>query len=283
MSERLAWIRHLRRRRGSQIFTQALRMYRFHRLPFERIINNILEVTRKHGAGYTFPTVASVAVQKPDLLKTIIDSGCEISAHGYKHLKYPLVSPQSQENDVNRALRTYDRLGIEISGFRAPYNAYDENTPKILDRAGFLWDGGIGYSPANRQRKEMFRVRVDGRDSRFVCIPLNFLSDDLMIDEHRYTPEMMTKALNGVLDDANRSGSVVMFDLHPIRMGQPEYAVVLDQVISYGKGLGGWFPTVSEAVRSNVQGRGWGNFRFCCLLTGDIDNFYFSDYLRRLG
>jgi peptidoglycan/xylan/chitin deacetylase (PgdA/CDA1 family) len=257
-------------------------MYRFHRLPFERIVGNILEVTRKHEVGFTFPTVASVATQKPELLRKIVDSGGEVAVHGYRHMKYSLISPASQENDVKRALQTYARLGIKVSGFRAPYNAYDENTPGILDRAGFLWDGGIGYSPANRERKEMFRVKVDGRDSSFVCIPLNFLSDDLMIDVYEYTPRQMVKALNGALDDANRSGSVVMFDLHPIRMGQPEYVAVLDRIISYGKSLGGWFPTVSEAVISGEKSNWKGN-RFCCLLTGDIDNFYFSDYLKRLG
>ncbi|HMD79334.1 MAG TPA: polysaccharide deacetylase family protein [Nitrososphaerales archaeon] len=282
MSERLAWLKHLRKRRGRQVFAQALRMYRFHRLPFEKIVGNILEVTQKHGVGYTFPTVASVATQKPELLRMIVDSGSEVAVHGYRHVKYPLISAASQENDVRRALRTYARLGIKVSGFRAPYNAYDENTPGILDRAGFLWDGGIGYSPVNRGKKEMFRVKIDGRDSSFVCIPLNFLSDDLMIDEYGYTPRQMVNALNGALDDASKSGSVVMFDLHPIRVGQPEYVVVLDRIISHGKSLGGWFPTVSEAIGSGENGDWKGN-RFCCLLTGDIDNFYFSDYLKRLG
>ena len=257
-------------------------MYRFHRLPFEKIIGNMLDVTQKHGAGFTFPTVASVATQKPELLPKIVDSGGEIAAHAYTHVKYSLISAEGQENDVKRALRTYARLGVKVSGFRAPYNAYDANTPRILDRAGFLWDGGIGYSPANREKKEMFRVKVDGRDSNFVCIPVNHLSDDLMIDEYGYTPTQMVRALNRVLDDAKDSGSVVMFDLHPIRMGQPEYVVVLDQIISHGKNLGGWFPTVSEAIRSGESGD-WKGHKFCCLLTGDIDNFYFSDYLKRLG
>jgi peptidoglycan/xylan/chitin deacetylase (PgdA/CDA1 family) len=282
MSERLAWLKHLRKRRGTKVFTQALRMYRFHRVPFEKIVANILEVTQKHGAGFTFPTVASVATQKPELLRKIVASGGEVAVHGYRHVKYPLISAKGQENDVGRALHTYARLGINISGFRAPYNAYDGNTPRIIDRAGFLWDGGIGYSPANRGRKEMFRVKVDGRDSKFVCIPLNFLSDDLMIDEYGYTPRQMADALNGALDDASRSGSVVMFDLHPIRIGQPEYVGVLDRMISHGVSLGGWFPTVSEAVKTG-EGGDWKGHRFCCLLTGDIDNFYFSDYLRRLG
>jgi peptidoglycan/xylan/chitin deacetylase (PgdA/CDA1 family) len=257
-------------------------MYMFHRLPFEKIVDNILEVTRKHEAGFTFPTVASVATQKPRLLRTVVDSGGEIAIHGYKHLKYPLVSAESQEEDVNRAVETYSKLGIPTFGFRAPYDAYDKNTPNILDKAGFLWDGGIGYSPQNRNRTDIFRVPVDEHESTFVCIPLSQLSDDLMIDDYDYTPKQIAMALKGALDKARRSKSVVMFDLHPIRMGQPRYVVALDWLISYGKSKGGWFPTVTKAVKFRQNHDDWGGFEFCCLLTGDIDNFYFRDYLRRL-
>jgi peptidoglycan/xylan/chitin deacetylase (PgdA/CDA1 family) len=281
--ESLSWLKHLRERRGRKVVGQAIRMYRFHRTPFEEIIDNILRVTQKHGAGYTFPTVASVATQKPELMQRIVESGGEVAVHGYRHLKYPLISAESQEKDVQKALDTYARMGISTKGFRAPYNAYDENTPKILDRAGFLWDGGIGHSTENRDRIDMFTVNVDGHDSAFTCIPLNRLSDDLMIDERGYSPERMVADLNAALDEARKKRSVVMFDLHPIRMGQPEYVTVLDQMISHGKGIGGWFPAVSEAVRFRQGHNDWGGFEFCCLLTGDIDNFYFRDYLKRLG
>ena len=265
------------------MLSQAIRMYQFHRIPFEKIVGNILDVTRKHEASFTFPTVASVATQKPELLRTAVDAGCEIAVHGYKHLKYPLVSAASQERDVKKALETYSKLKIPISGFRAPYNAYDENTLKILEKVGFLWDGGIGYSPQNSVRTDFFRVPIDGRNSTFTCIPLSRLSDDLLIDDCAFTSKQTAAALKGALDEAHRLRSVVMFDLHPIRIGHPRYVAALDWMISYGKSIGGWFPTVTEAVKFRRGNDDWGRFEFCCLLTGDIDNFYFRDYLKRLG
>jgi peptidoglycan/xylan/chitin deacetylase (PgdA/CDA1 family) len=283
LSESLAWLRHLKKRRGRQVFSQAVRMYKLHRLPFEKLVGNILEATQKNDAGYTFPIVASVAAQKPELLKTMTDGGAEVAAHGYRHLKYPLLSAESQEKDVKKAVETFAKLGVPVTGFRAPYNAYDENTPRILEDAGFLWDGGIGYSPSNRDRTEMFRVAVDGRDSKFTCLPVNYLSDDLMVDDYGYTAEQMTTALNGALDKARKSHAIVAFDLHPIRIGQPEYVSVIDRIISYGKSMGGWFPTTTEAVKFRQDHGDWGGYEFCCLLTGDIDNFYFRDYLKRLG
>ena len=258
-------------------------MYKLHRLPFEKIVGNILEVTQNHGVGYTFPIVASVAAQKPELLKTIAASGAEVAIHGYRHLKYPMLSAESQEKDVKKAMETFAGLGVHAQGFRAPYNAYGEDTPGILERAGFLWDGGIGYAPNNRDRTDMFKVQVDGHDSTFDCIPVNYLSDDLMVDDYGYTADQMAASVNKALDGARKSKAVIAFDLHPIRMGQPQYVPVFDKIISYGKSLGGWFPNVSEAVKFRRSHHDWGGYEFCCLLTGDIDNFYFRDYLRRLG
>ena len=282
MSSKVAWLRHLRKRRGQKIVVQALRMYRLHRTPFEHLIDNILEVMQKRGASFTFPTVASVGLQKPELLHKIVRSRSEIAAHGYEHLKYPLISAKSQEVDVVRALRTFQRMGIQIRGFRAPYNAYDKNTPKIIDRLGLLWDGGISHSEENRVKTDLFRVKIDGRDSSFVCVPLNEWSDDGMIDERNYSNGQILEVLKYAVDRAKRSKGIVMFDLHPIRMGQKDHVGVLDELVSYGKNAGGWFPTVSEAVDRRLRHGDWAGLEFCCLLTGDIDNFYFRDYLRRL-
>ena len=257
-------------------------MYKLHRLPFEELIKNIVDITDKHKAGFTFPTVASVANEKPELLKSLTRSGCEVAVHGYKHLKYPLLSQTKQKEDIRKALETYARLGVKVNGFRAPYNSYDSNTPRMIEEAGFLWDAGIGNAQENRTRTDFFRVKIDGRESKFVCIPLNKLSDDVMIEKYQYTPDQMTMALKGVLDEAKKSRALTMFDLHPIRMGQPENAIVLDRLIAYGKSIGGWFPTVSDAVNYRMGHNDWGASEFCCLLTGDIDTFHFRDYLKRL-
>lgn len=260
-----------------------MRMYEFHRTPFEKIVDNILDQLLRYDARFTFPTVASVAPQKPEVLGKIIGAGCEVAVHGYRHLKYSLLSPADQKRDLAAALSIYRQMNVQVSGFRAPYNAYGKDTPEILNDVGLLWDGGIGYSRQYNEGTEMFRVPLAGGQSNFVCIPLSRWSDDLMIDEYHYGVAQMVAVMKRELDKARSSGSMVMFDLHPIRMGQPQYAGALGEIVSYGKGIGGWFPTVSEAVRFRQGREDWGDHEFCCLLTGDIDNFYFLDYLRRLA
>ena len=257
-------------------------MYRFHKTPFEQIIHNILSVVESQNASYTFPTVASTALQKPDLLRKIVDAKCEIAVHGYQHVKYPLISAEAQENDMGKALAVFRRMGIPVKGFRAPYNAYDSNTPSIVEKHRFLWDAGIGYANENRCKTDFFKLRQSGRDLDFFCIPLNDLSDDMMIDELQYSVNEMTKHLTKALDEAKKTKGVIMFDLHPIRIGQPQYVEVLDRLVSHGTKIGAWFPTVSEAVNTKISKGDWKGYDFCCLLTGDVDNFHFSDYIKRL-
>jgi peptidoglycan/xylan/chitin deacetylase (PgdA/CDA1 family) len=257
-------------------------MYRFHQTPFEEIVSNILQTTQKYDASFTFPIVASVATQKPELLKLIIDSHCEIAIHGYQHVKYPLIPIEKQDEDIRRAIETFKRIGIPINGFRAPYNAYGRSTPLLIEKHGFLWDGGIGYSRDNRTRSQLFRIRQDGRELSLLCFPLDELSDDLMIDERNYSAQDMKTALRSRIDEARRVKGLVAFDLHPIRIGQPEFIPVLEDLVSYGTNAGGWFPTVSQAIERNIAKSDWNGLEFCCLLTGDIDNFYFRDYLKRL-
>ena len=85
------------------------------------------------------------------------------------------------------------------------------------------------------------------------------------------------------IKEASEKGGVIMFDLHPIRIGQSKYVDALKDVVEYGKELNGWFPTVTEAVNYWSEHGSWKHdASFCCLLTGDIDNFSFFDYLQRL-
>jgi peptidoglycan/xylan/chitin deacetylase (PgdA/CDA1 family) len=258
-------------------------MYRLHQTPFEEIIENILSIATKQESGFTFPTVASVAIQKPDLLRKIIDSRSEIAVHGYHHVKYSMISEEKQFLDMKQAVAAYRKLNIPVRGFRAPYNSYGPATPTLIEKAGFEWDIGLGYSDENRKKNDFFTVESEGRRLSFLCAPLSELSDDLMIDELNYTTSEIARALKKALDEAAEKRGLIMFDLHPIRIGQPQYVSLLDEVIDYGRKLGGWFPTVSEAVEVRTKKGSWDDNTFCCLLTGDIDNFYFRDYLRRLS
>jgi hypothetical protein len=155
--------------------------------------------------------------------------------------------------------------------------------PAMLEKYKIVWDGGFGYQPEHREKSHFFHVDLDGKTSEITYIPLNIWSDDLMIDKMGMGSQAVTKTLNKAILEASGKGGVIMFDLHPIRMGQPEFAGCLRDVTEYAQGLGAWCTTPSEAIKYWDKHKRWkSDSSFCMLLTGDIDNWAFSDYLRRV-
>jgi peptidoglycan/xylan/chitin deacetylase (PgdA/CDA1 family) len=258
-------------------------MANFHRTSFRGLLWNILEVTENHDAGFTFPTVASIALQRPDSVYLIRDFHQEVASHGFLHIKYAYLSSEEQKKDIKRSILTLKSLGFLVRGFRAPYNSYTEQTPRILEEHRFIWDGGIGHASQHNTKKDLFRIPIDRHMSSFICIPLNRWSDDLMIDRYGLDSKQISKILKVAIKRIADEHGVIMFDLHPIRIGQPKYVEVLEQILTYGTKLNGWFPRTAEAVEYWLKHHEWkDDASFCCLLTGDIDNFSFADYLRRL-
>jgi peptidoglycan/xylan/chitin deacetylase (PgdA/CDA1 family) len=279
----VSWIKYLKRHRGKTIPSQALRMFRFHCIPFSVLLINIYNAIEPYLAKFTFPISASVALKNSDLTREILSRGHEVGIHGFKHLNYSYLTEIQQENDIEMAVATFKALGVKINGFRAPYNTYTEQTLKLVENHGFLWDIGIGYNPKYRETTFPFRIKIDNHESSFVCFPLNSWSDDIMIDMQGFSGPQIAKTLKRIIKRVSENGGVVMFDLHPIRIGQPKYIDALRNVVEYGTELNGWFPTVTEAVNYwNKHSRWKHDAPFCCLLTGDIDNFSFIDYMQRL-
>lgn len=258
-------------------------MFRFHRTPFITLLRNLFDVMEQYEAKFTFPVVASVALENRELIRGIDKLGHEVAVHGFKHVKYRYLSAQQQENDIGQAIKAFRELRIPTRGFRAPYNFYTEHTPRLIEKYGFLWDAGIGYDSKYRQRTSFFKVGLDKHTSSFTCIPLSVWSDDLMIDSYGFKGPQVGETLKHVLRRTLEKHGVVMFDLHPIRIGQRQYINGLKEALIYGTKLNGWFPTVSEAVEQWQRNKRWGqDADFCCLFTGDIDNISFFDYLQRL-
>ena len=283
MPVRTGWLRYLWKERRPVFLRQAVRMARYHRTPFENLLKNVLEVTENFNAGFTFPIVASTALRNPALTNLIENFHQEIASHGFTHVNYRYLTAEAQRKDIASSLQAFRSLGISIHGFRAPYNMHADQTPRLLEEFGFLWDGSLGFSPQYRERHSFFKVKVNNHESSFLCIPLYKWSDDRMIDNYGLNSAQIAKILKNAIGRTKEAHGVVMFDLHPIRIGQPRYVDLLRQMLTYGEELGGWFPNVTQAVEYWLEHRDWKDgASFCCLLTGDIDNSSFSEYLTRL-
>ena len=274
---------HLRVRRGSKLIFHTARMFRFHMVPFYKLLQRIFNKLDEYDAKFTFPLVASVARHHTELTEWIKSYPYEIAIHGYKHVRYNYLSTKQQLSEVKKAIQIFEELKIPFRGFRAPYNNYTPGTLEILEKFHFKWDGGIGFGPNYRNGHTFFRITLkDGKNSSYICIPLCEYSDDRMIDSYKFSSKQISKFLKYHLDKAQSVKGLVMFDLHPIRIGQKKYVQSLSELLDYAQKINAWVPTVSEAVDYWLRNKHWKhNAPVCCILTGDIDNFTFFDYIRR--
>ncbi|MHA2024705.1 MAG: polysaccharide deacetylase family protein [Candidatus Thorarchaeota archaeon] len=273
----------LAKRWGLRAPRQLYRMMKLHRTPFKTILHNMFSALEEVDGRFAFPTIAAVAKMKPELVKMIVDEGHEVASHGYNHVRYPTLTQEAREKDLRLSLQVFKKLGIKISGFRAPYDNYTEDMLDLIEQTGLIWDGGFGYRPEHREKTHFFHPDISGQKSKVTYIPLNVQSDDLLIDKLGMGPKRVTQTLKAEVSNAAKTNGVIMFDLHPIRMGQAKFAGCLKEVIEFAKGFGAWCTTPTEAVKYwNSHGNWKGDSTFCLLLTGDIDNWVFSDYLRRI-
>jgi peptidoglycan/xylan/chitin deacetylase (PgdA/CDA1 family) len=277
------YLTQLMNRWGKRGPSQFYKMFKLHRTSFEQILENMFEVLEEFQGKFAFPTIASIARTKPELIKEIEHEGHEVASHGFNHVRYPTISNSERKQDLKLSLQIFRNIGIDIKGFRAPYDNYTDDMVELLDEMKLVWDGGFGYRKEYRDRNSFFTIDVNGKPSSTTFIPLNELSDDRMIDSMGMSPSDVSKALMAQIEKRAKVGGVIMFDLHPIRIGQQKYVNCLRDVLELTNQLNGWSATPTEAVTYWNKHRSWkGNAEFCLLLTGDIDNWGFSDYLRRI-
>ncbi|UCE12252.1 MAG: polysaccharide deacetylase family protein [Candidatus Heimdallarchaeota archaeon] len=280
----MSWTRHLRTRRGIQIFSHTTKMFRLHMTPFFQLLQRIFNTLDEFDSKFTFPLVAKTAQTHPDVVRWLCSFPHEIAIHGYKHVRYPFLTAQQQALEFERAIQIFKGMKIPFKGFRAPYNAYSEITMELVEKHKFNWDGGIGFHPNYRHGNNFFKIQLrNKRMSSYTCIPLCEWSDDRLIDSHRLSSEKMANILIHHMKKARQIRGVIMYDLHPIRIGQKKYIQCLNSLLSYANKIDAWVPTVSDAVDYWSKNHQWkGDAPVCCLLTGDIDNFTFFDFIRRI-
>jgi len=278
-----SWLKYLGKERKPFLLRQAFRMAYFHKTPFRSLLENILRLVEEFDAGFTFPIVASAALRNPETVRLILDYHQEVASHGFNHVNYKYLPLDAEKLDIGNSLSAFRNLRTPVQGFRAPYNVYTDQTPRLLEEFGFLWEGSLGLRPPYCDERSFFRVRLGDHMSSFTCIPMFKWSDDRMIDIYGLSNRQVARILKRALQQTEEKHGVIMFDLHPVRMGQPNHIDVLREVITYGMQRNGWFPLVTEAVEHWLRHREWKDgASYCCLLTGDIDSLTLLDYLTRL-
>ncbi len=72
--------------------------------------------------------------------------------HGWRHEAWSTLRADDERDTLERGLRAFAGLGLEVDGFRPPGGELTPLTPALLHRLGFRWCSPVGDRPEVRDR-----------------------------------------------------------------------------------------------------------------------------------
>jgi len=200
--------------------------------------------------------------------------------HGHLHPDYSLIGKKAAFNDMKQSVAIFKKYNLEPWVFRAPYGI-----TKIENNLNLFFEFekklGIHYDSSINIQKPPWKnpPRPIKHQCGVTTLPLIGVSDDVLIDNLALNDnnEILKRFLDAL--DYGKSG-VLVYDMHPIRMGQARYIEILDAFIKNVKKKKN-YTIISLREAFSKFGNKEDDETFVCL-TGDIDNISLVDYLRRL-
>lgn len=210
----------------------------------------------------------------PERVNLFKDSVHIALPHGYKHFNLQELKISQAMNEIKKSKQIFDKNNLESWCFRAPYAV---NSINHLGKSKFyeiLKEIGFSCSSSEFQEKPPWKPIKYAVPEFVMARP----SDDLLIDKLGiWDTKLIAKYFIKSIRDTK--GSIIVFDMHPIRMGQKKFINALDTICKFvNKDSNSILIGFKEAVESYEKDQ---TKNFVCI-TGDIDTWSYIDYIRRL-
>lgn len=197
-------------------------------------------VTARHaarrGAAYDLADVAAPAV-------TLRQHGCELAVHGID--AWHSVDKGRAELERVAALSGTARIGV-----RMHWLLRDEQTPRVLEDAGYAWDSSVGYNETVGYFNGTTQAFRPSGAASLLELPLHIQDGALFYPGRLDLSEADAwRRCEGLIDNAKAYGGVVTVLWHdrshaPERFWGNFYIRLVDAL----KASGGWFGTAGTVV-----------------------------------
>ena len=219
------------------ILQRGARLVRRYGLSSDVAVDRILgclDTLARFGCAPTFPTPGVVAQRYPEVIRRIQDAGAEIAVHSYHHVDLSALSLPAAVAQLERAVQTFERLGIDVRGFRCPYLGWSDQLLNSLPPGMFEYSSNeaVRFEPDNSSAAAggEFYSKLEGfyRGKAFsdtVCLPStrpNFIEipacvpDDLQLhDGLGLGPEGIADVWGEMFDQIHGRGELFTLLFHP--------------------------------------------------------------------
>lgn len=272
-----------------QYFKQLLKVYRrdfiyllkktilnffFQLTKTEDLIKNINSVLEKCNTHMTYFVAGYILEGHPERVNLFKNSVHIALPHGYKHFNLQELKVSQAIHEIKKSKQTFEKNNLESWCFRAPYAV---NSISNLGKIKFykvLKEMGFSCSSSEFQEKPPWKPINQIVPEFVIARP----SDDLLIDKLGIWDAKVI-AKHFIKSIRSTKGSIIIFDMHPLRMGQKRFLVALDAICKFVlKDSNSVLIGFKKAVESYRKDQ---KENFVCI-TGDIDTWSYIDYFRRL-
>lgn len=201
----------------------------------EERIRAVVDVVEPYGCRATLPITAAVVARHPRAITEYAARGIEFPVHGYVHVDHAALSGHAQLAQLARARRVFEREGLPVTGFRAPYLRWNDATLRAIRENGFLYDGSqaVCFPLGDGRHNDAYdRVLefcsalsadehpvVPWIESDVVRIPYVLPDDESIVDRLRVTaPEAIAERWIRIFELTYGRGELFTLAVHPERI-----------------------------------------------------------------
>jgi len=176
-------------------------------------------------------------------LRKVVAAGGEIGLHG-------IDAWLDASSGRTEAARVADAAGQAGAGVRMHWLCFDENSPKVLEAAGFSYDSTVGYNECAGYRAGTLQVYQPAGVERLLELPLHIMDTALFYPGYmNLSPSAAAGVVSGFVQAARRFGGVLTVNWHdrslaPERLWGEFYRGLLAQL----RRENAWCPTAEQAV-----------------------------------
>jgi hypothetical protein len=179
---------------------------------------------------------------RPQLQK-VISSGCEVGLHGID----TWIDSTKGREERDRVTQTLDTT---VTGVRMHWLYFDENSPTILEQAGFSYDSTVGYNETVGYRAGTAQVYRPLGAANLLELPLHIMDTALFFPGFlNLSDGEAWQVVGRFIDDLGRFGGALTINWHdrsiaPERLWSGFYVKLLREL----KSRGAWFATATQTV-----------------------------------
>jgi peptidoglycan/xylan/chitin deacetylase (PgdA/CDA1 family) len=229
----------------------------------QKYLSTYQELLARYDVTPTFFIPGDVLERHTQLVQTLVNGKVDLGIHGYHHIDFTELPFRKQKQQIEQAIRAFERASVIFSGFRAPYLYWNSHMLDALEECNISWDSSrsiLWNVIDEKNTKEWSRwlrvltlynygnasdyISVPHLRNSLVEIPVSLPDDDMLIDRLANVP--IHKIWAKILDETYEKGELFTLQLHPERIMLCKHALesILKASKSYEPPV--WIAPLSE-------------------------------------